>query len=738
MRNAIWMLGLSLCAGAVSAQTTPCYLGSYKAIPGLTAALRAGVVTFEWSGERGRDLRAAFGVHQGQPVVEELAVRNGGRWSVLARDLSPEFQVTTGVRRLSEQQAAPLRGLRIALTPEVVEREKWNAFWDAPLIVPGAGSLSLPRKAEEIRRDWATFRVAGCSVKTDGARLELTYPGVDMGIFSGVLRYTVYRGTNLLRQEIIAKTAAPSVAYKYLAGLKGFAAGDATRLVWRDPARTWQEYSLDGPPNTDPVALRARNRVGVVENADGSIAFFPPSHKFAFAREIETNLGFIYYRKTGGNAFAIGVRQADREEPYKPYGVSEEEWEKRAHEARHDIDNFALYNAPPGTLQRMPVYFYLDAAGGRATAEAVLAFTHGDVYKPMPGFKVMASHFHMHFNEQLSDAGTLDLRPPWIDVFRGLGVDIVNLADFHSDSHPKDPGPIRFQEQRVYFEGCRRLSGGGFLLIPGEEPDDNFGGHYISIMPRPVYWSQTRASGQTFHERDPQYGDVYHVGSAGDELTMLREMNGFMWQAHPRTKGSAGYPDAVRDEPHFLSDRFLGASYQSLPVDQSEKRLCERRCLGLMDEMNNWTGPKYLIAEGDTYMKYPDDETFPQLIVNYVKLGRVPRFDAGWDPLLAALRAGDFYVSSGEVLFRDWAIEGSGSRRVDRAGAEWTFPLEFAELVWGDGQSVHTQIVAAAGLPPFGSKTFRIPFDPAGKKWVRFAVWDSAGNGAFTQPVHLR
>jgi hypothetical protein len=35
------------------------------------------------------------------------------------------------------------------------------------------------------------------------------------------------------------------------------------------------------------------------------------------------------------------------------------------------------------------------------------------------------------------------------------------------------------------------------------------------------------------------------------------------------------------------------------------------------------------------------------------------------------------------------------------------------------------------------SHKFRVPFDTAGKKWVRFAVWDSAGNGAFTQPVHL-
>jgi len=54
----------------------------------------------------------------------------------------------------------------------------------------------------------------------------------------------------------------------------------------------------------------------------------------------------------------------------------------------------------------------------------------------------------LHFNEQLSDAGTMDLHPTWVDVFRNLGVNIVNLADFHSDSHPKDSGPIRFQSKR--------------------------------------------------------------------------------------------------------------------------------------------------------------------------------------------------------------------------------------------------------------------------------------------------
>ena len=65
---------------------------------------------------------------------------------------------------------------------------------------------------------------------------------------------------------------------------------------------------------------------------------------------------------------------------------------------------------------------------------------------------------------------------------------------------------------------------------------------------------------------------------------------------------------------------------------------------------------------------------------------------------------------------------------------QWTFPLEFVEVVWGDGTNIDRQEISATDLPPFGSKRFEIPFDAAGKAWVRFAVWDSAGNGAFVQP----
>ena len=118
-------------------------------------------------------------------------------------------------------------------------------------MVPGrAGTnMDLPRKPEEIRKAWASYHATGCQVNTDGARIEVAFPGFEAGIFSGSLQYTVYRGTNLLRQEAIAKTSEPSVAYKYVAGLKGFAIADDTRVVWRDTARGWQQYAFGGAVN---------------------------------------------------------------------------------------------------------------------------------------------------------------------------------------------------------------------------------------------------------------------------------------------------------------------------------------------------------------------------------------------------------------------------------------------------------------------------------------------------------
>jgi hypothetical protein len=734
-----------LLAGVTAAQNLNCNLQLYKAENGLRAGMQNGMLTLTWDGESGQQLRASFTIQNGQPVVQELAAqKKGGRWEILARNLTPEFNVTSGKRRLSRTQQRLIESLGTKMTPEVYDARKWDTFWDAPLSVPGSeqgDTTNLPRLASEIRRARATYNAHSCAVKTEGERIEVMFPdSVSMGIFAGGLQYTVYRGSNLLRQEVIAKTEEPSVAYIYGGGLKGFAIHPDSKVVWRDTARAWQQYDFGGAKNDRPVNVRARNRLLILDSGSGSLAVFPPPHKFFFARENEVNLGYVYYRKDSDTSFAIGVMQPEQGEGYHPWGATADEWQRRSRTAEHQWENFALYNAPPGTMQRMAVYFYLSPNDDQTTDQAVLAYTHDDRFKSIPGFKTLVSHFHLDFNEMLRDRNNLDYRPPWVSVFRNLGVNIAILGDFHDDSHPRDPGPIRFMEEKAYFEGAERVSDKDFLVIPGEEPNSFLGGHWWMVTPRPVYFShaEPRPAGQQYMENDPKYGTVYHLGSAEDVLRLVREQKGLLWMTHPRTKSSEGYPDAYKDKDFFLDDRFIGASWESLPVDLSEQRLCETRCFGTGDDMSNWAPfPKYNLAEGDTYTKWPDDETYPQLAVNYVKLDRVPAYNESWAPVLEALHTGNFYGTTGEVLFHNWGVEGSGAKRTYTANIEWTFPLDFAELVWSDGKKVDRQIIAATDLPPFGSKEFKIPFDATGKKWVRFAVWDSAGDGAFTQPVAL-
>jgi hypothetical protein len=326
-------------------------------------------------------------------------------------------------------------------------------------------------------------------------------------------------------------------------------------------------------------------------------------------------------------------------------------------------------------------------------------------------------------------------------VFRGLGINIVYLGDFHDDSDGTDPGPKRLPEQKDYFEASAKLSDKDFLVMPEEEANAFIGGHTYIMTPGPIYYTHPRqlAPGTPFEENVPGYGTVYHLGSADDVLRFLNETKSIIWVAHPRTKSSTMYPDMYKDQDYFLSDRFIGGSWESLPVDLSQPRLCEVRCFGVNDDMSNWAPkPKFMLAEGDTYMKRPDDDTYSSFAINYLKLDKVPAYNESWEPIVEGIREGNFFGTTGEILFHNWGIEGAGAKSVYTATIEYTFPLEFAELVWSDGAKVDRKIIPLTETTPFGTKGFRIPFDATGKKWVRFAVWDSAGDGAWLQPMLMK
>lgn len=744
MKLAAVMLGVGAVLAGYAAQGENCSVSGLKAPEGVRVMATGDGVALTWPGERGEQLHARFALRDGQPVVRELEARKaGGDWVELAKDVTPEFQVTTGRRRMSKTEKDIL--VRLGKdTPENEEIYKWNVFWDAPLAVPGYDSSHLVgpgRTADEIKRAVASYKSDSCAVTSDGDRVSVRFNGLTLGLFTGDLQFTVYKGANLLRQEAIASTQAKDVAYIYKAGLKGFALQDDTKLVWRDTSQVWQQEDFGGDVNEQPVNVRARNRVEMLEAGAGSLAVFPPPHKFFFARENEVNLGYVYYRKDSAGAFSLGVMQPEHGEGYKAWGESDEVWRRRSETQRHQELNYALYNAPPGSLQRMAVYYYLSPENSRATDAAVLAYTHDDTYKPLPGFKTVTGHFHLELNEMVRDEGTSDLQPTWVPVFRGLGINVVYLGDFHDDSDGADPGPKRLPEQKAYFEAARKLSDKDFLVMPQEEVNSYLDGHWYLMTPKPIYFTHARekAAGVPFEEQVPGYGTVYHLGSAADVLKFVNETKSILWVAHPRTKSSALFPDMYHDKDFFLSDRFIGGSWESLPVDLSQQRLCEVRCFGVNDDMSNWAPkPKFMLAEGDTYMKRPDDDTYPFLAINYLKLDKVPAWNESWAPVVEGIHDGNFFGTTGEILFHNWGVEGQGAKSVYTATFEYTFPLEFAEVVWSDGTHVERKTVSLADTVPFGTKTLRIPFDATGKKWVRMAVWDSAGDGAWTQPVGVK
>jgi hypothetical protein len=765
---------IGLGAASTSADPLACSLAGYTAAPGLSAAVAGDTLAVTWDGARGQELRMRFGIDRGTPTIRDLAIRRkGAAWAMLASNVTPEFRVVSGKRRMSNQQMQPLRALGVEITPAVVDAERWEAFWDAPLDIPGITPGArpggnpppdLPRSAAEIHRATATYKATGCEVKTNGARLEISFPGLQLGVFSGRMQYTIYNGTSLIKQEAVAKTDERAVAYKYDAGLKGLSIDNTSRAAWRDTANVWQEYQFGGNKNDQEVPLSASNRLLMAERgAAGTLAVFPPPHTFFWAREVANNLGYVWYRKDSDQTFSFGIRQAEKDPEHPQYAA-----------------NFALYSARPGTLQRMAVFFYASAEPATATLDPVLAFTHGDRFKALAGYQVMNHHYHMDLGRRLLDAGSLDAEIPDLHALKALGVNIVSQVDSVGFQTPaagrggapeagrgappeggrggapaveREGGPGGGGGGRgrgdwlattaASVEGARRHSDKTFLVMPNQEHYASpVGGHTDLLFSHPVYWQQGRTAGQPLSDDHATYGKVYHIGDASDLMEMATREEVLISMPHPRTKGSTGYPDQIKGEAYFKNPWYHGVGIRwGMGLDLSEQRFCEHRCQPLIDDMSNWladtTAPlKNFLSISEVRYQSPGDDIYASSPVSYVKLDQVPS-PSDVSPVIKALMRGEYFVTSGEVLIPSWSVTGTGSRRTIAADVEWTFPLEFVEVISGDGRKTDRQIISATELPPLGKHHFQIPFDATAKKWVRIAVWDSAGNGAMVQPVRV-
>src|SRR4029453_3925477 len=107
MRLTIAFLGAAL----MSAHVIPlpsslnCDLGGYRAQTGLPPPGADNQLVVTWKGARDAELRARYGIDNGQPLIRDLAVRKAGMsWATLGEHLKTEYRVVTGVGGSADKQ----------------------------------------------------------------------------------------------------------------------------------------------------------------------------------------------------------------------------------------------------------------------------------------------------------------------------------------------------------------------------------------------------------------------------------------------------------------------------------------------------------------------------------------------------------------------------------------------------------------------------------------------------------
>lgn len=387
----------------------------------------------------------------------------------------------------------------------------------------------------------------------------------------------------------------------------------------------------------------------------------------------------------------------------------------------------------------MAAFVWLGAERPEAELERLLRYTHHDGFKPVDGRATFTSHWHLKLT--MNDLAGKAAAAEAASIFKAMNVNIVHLAEFHGDGHANDPGPLRLPELKRMFEVCREHSDADLLFIPGEEanvhlnlpaPGGTPPGHWLYLFPKPVYLTLVRPPGAPLSEELAPYGIVHHAGSEADMVEILRREKALAWTAHPRIKSSFAAPDSFKEKDWYKDDLWLGGAWKAMPADLSQNRMGVR-VLDLLDDMNAWGQRKQVLGEVDTFELDRTHELYAHLNVNYLKLACRPSSD-DWSPVLRALRAGDFFTTTGEVLIHSFQVKG----RTASADLEWTFPLSQVEIVTSDGKESKRRTIPLAFTAEFGRSTFDWPLGDGDLVTARLEAWDVTSSGAFTQPLRLR
>lgn len=683
---------LFVCAGLASAQVkieTKKFNRNNEA----SFSLEDKILNLKWPAGNGNYAEVALNMEADQPLFKTLSLGSKAPYPVISSNLDPAFVLSIGKRDLISQNG-------------------WNIFFDK---VPLKPYQSFP----------VVLKKSSVSISSVGSHTVVTISSLSADRFSGNLELTFYNGSPMFNIAAVMSTKVDSTAIVYDAGLVD-KNSNWKNISWINTNNELVKNAVNAADTASNIAVKYR--AIAAGGTNGTLAIFPAPHQYFYPLDEAFNLKFTWhgnqYRKMI-DGYGMGIRQ----------------------DLKGDNRFVPWFNSPPATKQRLNFFCYLGAGADSETFTEIKKFTHNDSYLKLPGYKTMSSHFHNEFVMKVMMANKeMPAVPDFVKVFKNTGIDIVHLAEFHYTAHPQGPDELRLLELKTLFEMCRKYSDQQLLLLPGEEPNEFFGGHWLDFFPKEVYWIMSRKKGVPLVENHPVYGKIYHIGDKNDMLKLLELESGLAWTAHARTKGSVTAPDQYKEEAFFKSDHFMGAAWKAMPADLSQPRL-GKRVLDLMDDMNNWGLKKTVITEADLFTITPENEMYAHLNVNYLMLDKLPDYKDGWQPVLTAMQKGKFFSSTGEVLMPLLTVNGKTSGetiKLDKLGManvklklNWTFPLNFVEVISGDGVNVYRDQIDLTATKAFGDKLFQFKTKLAGRKWLRIEAWDIAANGAFSQTFYI-
>ena len=625
-----------------------------------------------WTLSDENEFRINFNLSNDDYLIDKVSVKKKGEYSFikLAEKIQPDFHVTIGSRDSKYNVNWP-----------------W-IFFDNPLSKPFKTFPSV-------------IDLKYVKVKSFDGRVSIIFSNISSGSFEGKLICNIYPGSPLVYWEAVMVNDKPKVAYLY----DSYFHTEIPKIVYED----FKTSKLERINPEDTLSnYKVNYRTMMVDYTNGTMAVFPPPHAhFWAANKPSPNIGFLRASKK-----TIGTRQA----------------------RKLDVAYNAWVDAPVGKYQRMGVFQLFSPTDAKTTLKKVKLYTHGDKFKIIEGYKTYTTHYHPKITRYEMD-GEYHYPSEFKKVMKNLNVQIVHLAEFHccGDWKGEDVGEERLKQLKGMFDLTLKYSDKEFALLPGEEANVHFGGHWTYLFPRPIYFIKSRATGKPFKETLKGFGTVYNIGSSEDAYSMLKIEGGLAFTAHPRIKGSKDFPDKYAQNNFFLDDNvFAGVEWKAVPSDLSQPRLGQR-VFQLQDEMNQWGVDKKMIGAADIFYIDSTSSIYSQMNINYLKLDSIPD-PSNYPEVVDVIKNGDLWLSTGEVLLHSHTIT-ENQVNVD---IEWTFPLDFAEIIYNEGDVVKKHRIPLTKTKEHGRNQFTFPVNLSDATWARIEVWDVARNGAWTQTKWLK